>query len=54
MLNLESNELWSNGKNFRVNNSKILKRDANSGRKMKTDLADLSASTLSDFSHHIL
>ena len=53
MLNLESNghlRLRSDGKSFRVNNSTIPKRDANSGRKMRTDFADLSASTLLDFS----
>ena len=35
-------------------NSSIPKRVANSGKKMKTDFADLRASTLSDFSDHIL
>ena len=52
MFNLESNghlRLRSDGKSFRVNNSTIPKRDANSGRKMRTDFADLSASTLLDF-----
>ena len=53
MLNLESNgllRLRSDGKSFRVNNSTITKCDANSGRKMRTDFADLNASTLLNFS----
>ena len=36
-----------------VNNSSIRKSVANSGKKMKTDFADLRASTLSDFSDRI-